>query len=318
MSDHDENPAGAIDSFASLFGPDGPVIPRAAFADQLQRRVRLELENLVSNPPQPTDDAEAEQTPMVVPATMVQELVSHGSLFYFTMPGSDVERSGRFFSQLFGWDLHQDESGYHVASVYPPMGLAGNESPEAEVWIEVTDIQASVDLIRSLGGEAEDPVRYDSGWASACRDPQGVRFNLSVPRTGYRQPARRSTQTGELFYWTLPAPDADQSRAFFAEVFGWEFGEPGEQGGMHVSNRLPDGGLGGGREGAAPELFFRVDDLDQAMDQVRALGGTAEPAGEGPEGRHALCRDDQGVVFGLSEPAANPLAAASPEPAAES
>jgi predicted enzyme related to lactoylglutathione lyase len=49
-------------------------------------------------------------------------------------------------------------------------------------------------------------------------------------------------------------------------------------------------------------LFFRVTDLDRAITTIRRLGGTAEPAGEGPEGRHAMCVDNQGVVFGLSEP----------------
>ena len=39
------------------------------------------------------------------------------------------------------------------------------------------------------------------------------------------------------------------------------------------------------------------------MVKVRELGGTAELMGEGDEGAHALCADDQGVVFGLSQPA---------------
>jgi len=87
------------------------------------------------------------------------------------------------------------------------------------------------------------------------------------------------------------------------EVFGWEYSPPGEEGGIHITNRLPDGGLGGAREGTAPELYFRVADLEAAMEAVRAAGGTAEPIGEGPEGRHAVCADDQGVPFGISQPA---------------
>ena len=282
------------DPFEALSGDGAPVTPRAAFAEELRRRLYTELEDLMTD----------QMTPEAVTVDQFEPgLVNHGSLFYFTLPGPDVERSARFYRELFDWELHRGDAGYHVANVYPPMGLASNDSAEPEVWIEVTDINAAVAAVRSLGGQAEDPVLYDSGWTAVCRDPQGVRFSLSVPRTDYRQAARTSSEPGELFYWTLPAPDADASRAFYTELFGWEFGDPGEQGGMHVSNRLPDGGLGGGREGTDPELFFRVADLDAAMAKVVELGGTAEFAGEGDEGRHAMCTDDQGVPFGISEPA---------------
>ncbi len=272
---------------------DRPVAPRAAFAEQLRRRLEAELEDLVTTDTNPTR----------APGELDPELVNPGSLFYFTVPGPDVERSAAFFAELFGWELHRGDVGYHVANTYPPMGLASNDSIDPEVWIEVVDIGEAVGAVRELGGTAEEPVHYDSGWSATCTDPNGARFNLIVPRTDYRQPARSSSEPGELFYWTLPAPDADRARSFYHDLLGWEFGETGEQGGMHVANRLPDGGLGGGREGTAPELFFRVVDLDAAVDRVRELGGTAEMIGEGPEGRHARCTDDQGVPFGLSQPA---------------
>jgi uncharacterized protein len=130
-----------------------------------------------------------------------------------------------------------------------------------------------------------------------------VAFNLSVGREDYRQPPRRSTEQGELFYLSMPAADAVRGKHFFGEVLGWQFAEPGPAGGMHVENKLPDCGLGGGSSGRHPELFFRVADLDESMQKVVALGGGAELAGVGDEGRHAVCTDDQGTPFGLSQPA---------------
>lgn len=272
------------DPFETLFGADAPVVPRAAFAEQLRLRMSDQLGDLI--------ETKAEATS-----------VNHGSLFYFTLPGADVERAARFYTGLFGWELHRGQSGYHVGNVYPPMGLASNDSIYPEVWIEVDDIETAVARIRRRGGRAADPVHYDSGWNADCVDPDGVHFHVTVPTSGYRQPAQRSTQPGELFYWTLPAPRAAEAKAFYGEVFGWEFGTPGDQGGMHVENRLPDGGIGGGREGTHPELFFRVSNLEAAVAKVRELGGTAEMVGGGDEGRHAMCADDQGVPFGISEPA---------------
>lgn len=271
------------DPFDAIFGEDPPVTVRHAFVEQLRARLQAEIDD---TPPGPGS-----------------ETVNYGSLFYFTIPAADLDRSGRFYSELFDWELHRGDHGYHVANVYPPMGLGSSDATECQVWFEVDDIEAAVAKVRELGGQAEDPVYYDSGSSSACVDPQGVHFHLQVPVEAYRQPARRSTEAGELFYWALPAPEAARSKEFYRDLFGWDFGTPGNQGGMHIENRLPDGGLGGGRQGTHPQLFFRVHDLDRAVAKVRELGGTAEPAGEGPEGRHAMCSDDQGIAFGLSEPA---------------
>ncbi len=285
-----QDTASPSDPFDAIFGSDRAVTPRASFTEELRRQMERDLQT----------DADNESDPEVDGTGPVG--VNVGSLFYFTIPGADIERTATFYGGLFEWELHQGASGYHVANVYPPMGLAA-QSSASEVWIEVDDIEAAVARVRELGGQAEDPVHYDSGWSSSCVDPNGVRFNLQVPVEHYRQVARRSTEVGELFYWTLPAPDVDAARGFYRELFGWDFGEAGSEGGMHVANRLPEGGLGGGRAGDAPQLFFRVADLDAAIARVEELGGSAEPAGSGPEGAHAMCVDDQGVPFGLSQPA---------------
>lgn len=169
----------------------------------------------------------------------------------------------------------------------------------------MADVASAVERVRELGGEAEEPVHYDSGWSAACTDNQGVSFHLTVGGEEYRQPARRSTESGELFYLSVPSPDPIAGKTFYNRLLGWEFGDPGSAGGMHVENVVPDCGLAGGREGTHPELFFRVADLDESVVAVERLGGAAEMAGESDEGRHAICTDDQGVSFGLSQAASD-------------
>jgi len=65
----------------------------------------------------------------------------------------------------------------------------------------------------------------------------------------------------------------------------------------------------GGDRGASPYVFFRVDDMDAAIERVRELSGSVEEMDvEGDAdstarfGRFKLCRDDQGSAFGLHEP----------------
>ena len=71
------------------------------------------------------------------------------------------------------------------------------------------------------------------------------------------------------------------------------------------------GGMHGGDAASSPLLFFRVDDMEAALEQVRTLGGKVEDMNvEGDEasierfGRFKLCRDDQGSPFGLHQPPA--------------
>lgn len=295
------------DPFDSLFSTDESIAPTPAFAAELHSRLLDELYDQLStdtNPMNSTDETNrGNHMSTADDMTDTMTPVNAGSLFYFTIPAADPERAAAFYGGLFGWDCNQGSAGYHVNNVYPPMGIQTGDSRNPEVWIEVDDIEAAVARVRELGGTAEDPALYDSGWNSACTDPQGVAFNVTVPTPAYRQAARSSSEPGELFYWTLPAPDATRSKEFYTGLFGWEFSSPGDQGGMHIENAKPDGGLGGGREGTHPDLFFRVSDLELAASRVRELGGTAELVGGGDEGQHAMCTDDQGVSFGISQPA---------------
>jgi predicted enzyme related to lactoylglutathione lyase len=115
--------------------------------------------------------------------------------------------------------------------------------------------------------------------------------------------------TGELSFFELGVGDAERGRAFFEGLFEWRF-EPGPSGsGFVITTPNVPGGMHGGDAGAAPYVFFEVDDMQMAITRVRELGGELEETNvEGDEastarfGRFKLLRDDQGSPFGLHEP----------------
>ena len=116
---------------------------------------------------------------------------------------------------------------------------------------------------------------------------------------------------GELSFFELGVEDPERARAFYGGLFGWRFDKAGTGDGLAISTPDVRGGLHGGDPGATPYLFFRVHDMDAALDQVRELGGTVEDMDvEGGEdsiarfGRFKLCRDDQKSPFGLHQPPA--------------
>ena len=112
---------------------------------------------------------------------------------------------------------------------------------------------------------------------------------------------------GELSFFELGVADAGRAREFYGSLFGWEFVEEGKGATIETPN-IP-GGVHGGDAGASPYLFFRVDDLDAALAQVRELGGEVgdyvsedDPETVARFGRFVVCKDDQGSSFGLHEP----------------
>jgi predicted enzyme related to lactoylglutathione lyase len=114
--------------------------------------------------------------------------------------------------------------------------------------------------------------------------------------------------TGELAFFELGVGDTERGRAFFEGLFGWKF-ETGPSGnGFVITTPNVPGGMHGGDAGAAPYVFFQVDDMQAALVRVRELGGEVEEMDvEGDEasiarfGRFKLCRDDQRSPFGLHQ-----------------
>ena len=104
-----------------------------------------------------------------------------GSLFYFSFGVADFDRAREFFSSLLGWQLQ----GGHIGNIPTPGGVYGNDAPKIDLWFVVDDIFAAVAKVRELGGTAEEPVLYASGWGAMCDDGQGTVFGLSVPAPGY-------------------------------------------------------------------------------------------------------------------------------------
>ncbi len=113
---------------------------------------------------------------------------------------------------------------------------------------------------------------------------------------------------GELKFFEIGVADTAHARAFYGSLFGWRF-EPVPAGdGSEITTPNVRGGLHGDDAGAAPYVFFEVEDMASAVDHVRELGGAVEEVDVRDDeniarfGRFKLCRDDQGSPFGLHQP----------------
>ena len=116
--------------------------------------------------------------------------------------------------------------------------------------------------------------------------------------------------TGEVSFIEFGVGEVERGKTFYGELFGWRFapGPSGEQAGASVEMPGMAAGMHPDDAGVWPYVFFRVGDLDAAVERVQELGGSVDPTpgdaadAEATFGRFRMCRDDQGSRFGLHEP----------------
>jgi len=120
--------------------------------------------------------------------------------------------------------------------------------------------------------------------------------------------------SGRVVHFEVPYDDAERAGAFYAEVFGWKIQHMPELS-YHIVSTGPatdegmpsePGYIGGGMaERSAgftqPVITIDVDDVDNALERVRANGGSqiGETIPVGEMGVAAYFSDSEGNVMGL-------------------
>jgi uncharacterized protein len=106
---------------------------------------------------------------------------------------------------------------------------------------------------------------------------------------------------GPLGLIEFPADDPDRARRFWSTLLGVELAarSQAEGRGWQTQKGAPTLGIherGAGPGDTASLPYFTVPDLQAALEQVAALGGTVIHPGS----RWAICRDSEGSPFGLA------------------
>jgi predicted enzyme related to lactoylglutathione lyase len=100
----------------------------------------------------------------------------------------------------------------------------------------------------------------------------------------------------------FPADDPERARGFWSELLGVELKvrQEGEGEGWQTHSGAPAVGVharGGGPGDSFSLPYFAVSDLTEALERVKALGGSVVHPGE----KWAICRDSEGSPFGLAQ-----------------
>jgi predicted enzyme related to lactoylglutathione lyase len=107
--------------------------------------------------------------------------VASGKICYVEIPATDIERSSRFYADVFGWQLRRrgdgrlafDDTTGDVSGTWVT-GRPPSAEPGLLLYIMVDSVAATIDSVIAGGGEIVQPVGGDAPEITArFRDPGG-------------------------------------------------------------------------------------------------------------------------------------------------
>lgn len=116
-----------------------------------------------------------------------------------------------------------------------------------------------------------------------------------------------------VVHFEIAGSDAEKTRSFYSQMFGWEYQSFGDDG-YGIVSPAGEGSIGGGVAGVPPQMepyvtfYVMVDDLDAALARAETLGGKTSlpPTAIGEMGSIAMFNDLDGNLVGLFKPAQMP------------
>jgi predicted enzyme related to lactoylglutathione lyase len=250
-----------------------------------------------------------------------------GSFVWYELMTTDTAGAGRFYADLVGWRIGDDPDYPHIEASEGMVGgmlpltdqmCAGGAQPAWVAYIAVEDVDRTVAAIREQGGRELMPARDMErvGRFALVADPQGAAFYVIRPEPPADEPDASSNafaadrpMLGHCAWNELSTTDPAGAWRFYGALFGWEkdgdmdMGEMGKyefvRHGPHmlgaIMPKMPQMPV------SAWSYYFRVADIDVAVDRIKAGGGTPfmDPV-DIPGGEFAVnAADPQGAAFGL-------------------
>lgn len=245
-----------------------------------------------------------------------------GRHVWYELMTTDTEGAKSFYSELIGWKVKRDPSGYEMWMVgnrgvggvmeLPKEARAGGASPFWLGYVAVADVDAAADQAPKLGGKvyrAPDDIP-GVGRFAVLADPQGAAFAVYRSNEPHEPPGGARPQT---FGWAeLNTTDWKSAWKFYSALLGWKHTQSmdmgPELGEYFMFGTDPQSSMGGMSNAAkASEVgahwlhYIHVPDVDDAVKKIERMGGKVlngpmeVPGGD----RVAQCRDPQGGHFGL-------------------
>ncbi|MEN8376005.1 MAG: VOC family protein [Gemmatimonadota bacterium] len=253
-----------------------------------------------------------------------------GRFVWYELATTDTAGAEAFYTKVIGWGTENWTAPVEGMPPYQmwtlsegPMGglmelpeeaRAAGAPPHWMGHIGTPDADATAARAVELGATVlMGPHSIPSvGRFAIIRDPYGAVFSAYTPE-GDAPGHEGEPHEGEVAWHELLTDDYEGAFSFYADLFGWDKGEPMDMGEMGIYQIFERKGAGvGGIMNRPPEwpaswlYYVRVADLDATAAAVGENGGQVVngPMEVPGGGRIAQCTDPQGAVFALYQPSA--------------
>jgi uncharacterized protein len=231
----------------------------------------------------------------------------------------DLERAMRFYTDLFGWEyIDTGEAGGHYqlatknGKQVAGIGQKTPDQPGPAVWVtylwadDADDVAARV--MKAGGNMLMAPMDVPgAGRMALAQDSTGAVFGIWQGRE--HRGAQLGNEPGSFTWNENLSDDPGRARAFYEEVFGYEFDKfpdyPGEYHTFMVKGKQR-GGIGAKPPQVPPGTpnfwgtYFSVADTDEAVATVTRNGGAVRvPPTDMSVGRMAVVEDMSGTQFAI-------------------
>jgi predicted enzyme related to lactoylglutathione lyase len=251
---------------------------------------------------------------------------ARGRFVWYDLMTTDPEAAKAFYTAVAGWGTEVWENPGMSYTMWTangkPMGgtmalpveaAAGGARPHWLAYVDVPDVDATVERARELGAAVMVPPRDipTVGRYSVLADPQGAVIAAFTPEQ--RQPEPEGMPpVGEFSWHELATTDPEAAFAFYSELFGWEKTSDFDMGAMGLYQMYGRNGktLGGifrkpaEMPGPPAWLYYaRVADVDAAIEAARQQGGQVLMGPKEVPGGDLIAQllDPQGGMFAVHQ-----------------
>lgn len=239
-------------------------------------------------------------------------MTSNCSLGALTLRTPNTAAGSAFYAALLDLtevhgQLRKDEQLVASVALLPEQARQRGAPAHWLMSIAVPDLERKMRKSVDGGAQRLGPTiqDHDKAQLAALRDPSGAVFSLCSRDMAPRHPATAHS--------VLLTPMFERAAHFYSEQFGWtvnlspdalaDFGRHGHFGFNNGGDQLALIVENLHNPKIHPQWLacFSVDDIDEALAKVRALGGLAADAVTVLPNRDRIvaCDDDQGAAFGL-------------------
>jgi predicted enzyme related to lactoylglutathione lyase len=238
----------------------------------------------------------------------------HGVPSWVDVGTPDPAAGLSFYAGVFGWEGQDmgEEAGHYtivskdgkqVAAISPAQDPG---PPRWTTYVNVDDLDAVAQRAEAAGGTViVAPMDVMSaGRMAIFMDTTGAVIAAWQP--GDHIGAQLVNEAGAFIWSELMTSDLAKSKAFYSEVFGWDWGGADEYAEAQVAGRVI-GGVMPRRPDMPSEIpdswlvYFGATDVDSDAKKAVDLGATVvvDPTDIPGTGRFAVLMDPQGAAFAL-------------------